>query len=72
MAEIVGAQLVVRVVRAGNFSELSAPHPYHANGRAVDLCAATGCDAPEPAWKKFADRKEYVHPRRPTFRGGSE
>ena len=26
---------------AGNFSELSAPHPYHANGRAADRCAAT-------------------------------
>ena len=60
MAEIVGATRRPRR-RAGNFSELSALHPPRPGG-----------DAAEPAWKEFADRKEYVHPRRPTFRGGSE
>jgi len=28
-----------------------------------------GCDAPEPAWKDFADFKDYVHPRQPTLKG---
>jgi hypothetical protein len=28
-----------------------------------------GCDPPEPAWKGFADFKDHVHPRQPTFKG---
>ena len=28
-----------------------------------------GCEAPEPAWKDFADFKNYVHPRQPAFKG---
>jgi uncharacterized protein len=28
-----------------------------------------GCEQPEPAWKHFADFKDYVHPRQPTFKG---
>ena len=27
-----------------------------------------GCDPVEPAWKGFADFKDYVHPRQPTAR----
>jgi hypothetical protein len=28
----------------------------------------SGCETPEPAWKDFADFKNYVHPRQPTSR----
>ena len=68
MAEIVGAQLVVRVVAQAIFPNCP---------RRIPTCkwsdaAAIGCDAAEPAWKEFADRKEYVHPRQPTFKGSSE
>ena len=71
MAEIVGAQLVVRVVAQAIFPNCPRPS-YHANGRAAIYAPRPGGDAAEPAWKEFADRKEYVHPRRPTFRGSSE
>ena len=27
------------------------------------------CDFPEPKRKEFADFKDYIHPRQPTFRG---
>ena len=29
----------------------------------------SGHEAPEPAWKQFAEFKEYIHPRQPTFKG---
>lgn len=28
----------------------------------------SGCELPEPAWKDFADFKDYVHPRQKTFK----
>ena len=28
-----------------------------------------GCEPVEPAWKGFADFKDYVHPRQPAFSG---
>ena len=28
-----------------------------------------GQDAPEPGWKGFADFKDCIHPRQPTFKG---
>jgi hypothetical protein len=28
-----------------------------------------GQDAPEPAWKGFADFNDCIHPRQPTFKG---
>jgi hypothetical protein len=31
-----------------------------------------GSDFPEPKWKEFADLKDYVHPRQPTFSGKAE
>ena len=72
MAEIVGAQLVVRVVAQAIFPNCPRPIPTMQMVEPSIYAPRPGCDAPEPAWKKFADRKEYVHPRRPTFGGGSE
>ena len=28
-----------------------------------------GCEPPEPKWKEFADFRDCVHPRQPTFKG---
>ena len=65
MAKIVGAQLVVRVVAQAIFPNC----PRYIRPAMVEPRCG---DAAEPAWKEFADRKEYVHPRQPTFRGSSE
>jgi uncharacterized protein len=72
MAEIVGAQLVVRVVAQVIFPNCPRPIPTMQMVEPSIYAPRPGCDAPEPAWNEFADRKEHVHPRRPTFRGGSE
>ena len=72
MAEIVAAQLVVRIVAQAIFP--NCPR-YIRTMQMVEppICAPRpGGDAAEPAWKEFADRKEYVHPRQPTFKGSSE
>jgi uncharacterized protein len=66
MAKIVGAQLVVRVVAQAIFPNCPRHIP------TLQMVEPSICDAAEPAWKEFADRKEYVHPRQPTFKGSSE
>lgn len=66
MAEIVGAQLVVRVVAQAIFPNCPRHIP------TLQMVEPSICDAAEPAWKEFADRTEYVHPRQPTFKGSSE
>jgi uncharacterized protein len=66
MAEIAGAQLVVRVVAQAIFPNCPRHIP------TLQMVEPSISDAAEPAWKEFADRKEYVHPRQPTFKGSSE
>jgi len=69
LSETVGAQLIVRVTARAIFPncpryipkmQLAEPSPY---------VPRAGCEAQEPGWKTFADFKDYVHPRQPTFRG---
>jgi predicted pyridoxine 5'-phosphate oxidase superfamily flavin-nucleotide-binding protein len=72
LAGTVGAQLIVRVTACTIFPncpryipamQLVEPSPY---------VPQSGCDPVEPAWKGFADFKDYVHPRQPTARGEGE
>jgi uncharacterized protein len=72
MAEIVGAQLVVRVVAQAIFPNCPRPIPTMQMVEPSIYAPRPGGDAPEPAWKELVDRKEYAHPHQPTFRGGSE
>ena len=69
LAGTVGAQLIVRVTACTIFPncpryipamQLVEPSPY---------VPQSGCDPVEPAWKGFADFKDFVHPRQPTARG---
>ena len=58
----VGAQLIVRVTARAIFPNCP---------RYIPSIYAPGpnLEPPEPAWKSFADFKDYVHPRQETARG---
>jgi hypothetical protein len=71
-AEIAGAQLVVRVVAQAIFPNCPRHIPTMQMVEPSIYAPRPGCDAPEPAWKEFADRKEHMHPRQPAFKGSSE
>lgn len=69
LARCPGAQLIVRVTAHAIFPncpryiptmKLVEPSPY---------VPQAGCEPVEPAWKGFADFKDYVHPRQPTGGG---
>jgi hypothetical protein len=69
LAETVGAQLIVRVTARAIFP--NCPR-YIPNMQLVEPSAyapRASCEPPEPAWKGFADFKDYMHPRQPTFKG---
>jgi uncharacterized protein len=69
LTETVGAQLMVRVTARAIFP--NCPR-YIPDGRLLEVSTYTpraGYDVPEPAWKNFADFKDSVHPRHPTFKG---
>ena len=38
---------------------------------AAETSESGGYDAPEPKWKEFADFKDHIHPRQPTFKGSA-
>ena len=69
LSETVGAQLIVRVTARAIFP--NCPR-YIPNMQSIEPSIYTpriGEVPPEPAWKGFADFKDCIHPRQPTFKG---
>ncbi len=68
LANTVGAQLIVRVTARAIFP--NCPHyiPAMQLVEPSSYAPRSGCEPIEPAWKSFADFKDYVHPRRTTAR----
>ena len=69
LAEAVGAQLIVRVAARAIFPNCPRYIPKMELIEPSIYAPRSGCEAPEPAWKDFAEFKGYVHPRQPTFKG---
>ena len=69
LAETVGAQLIVRVTARAIFPNCPRYIPTMQSVEPSVYTPCAGVDAPEPGWKGFADFKDFVHPRQPTFRG---
>ena len=69
LAETVGAQLIVRVAARAIFPNCPRYIPAMRMVEPSAYAPRGGADAPEPAWKSFADFKDCVHPRQPTFKG---
>ena len=65
----VGAQLIVRVAARAIFPNCPRYIPTMQLIEPSKYAPQSGCETPEPAWKDFADFKNYVHPRQPTFKG---
>jgi uncharacterized protein len=69
MSEIVGAQLIVRVTARAIFPNCPRYIPAMQSIEPSKYVPRAGQEPPEPAWKSFADFKDCIHPRQPTFRG---
>jgi hypothetical protein len=69
LAHTVGAQLFVRVRVRAIFPNCPRYIPKLVLAETSQYIPAAGKEPVEPAWKGFADFKDYVHPRQPTFRG---
>jgi uncharacterized protein len=69
LAETVGAQLIVRVGAQAIFPNCPRYIPTMQLVEPSIYAPRPGCEAPEPAWKSFADFKDHVHPRQQTFKG---
>src|SRR5690349_1613597 len=69
LAETIGAQLIVRVTARAIFPNCPRYIPTMGSIEPSIYAPAAGQDAPEPAWKGFADFKDCIHPRQPTFKG---
>jgi predicted pyridoxine 5'-phosphate oxidase superfamily flavin-nucleotide-binding protein len=69
LAETVGAQLIVRVTARAIFPNCPRYIPTMGAIEPSIYAPIAGQDAPEPAWKGFADFKDCIHPRQPTFKG---
>jgi predicted pyridoxine 5'-phosphate oxidase superfamily flavin-nucleotide-binding protein len=69
VAETVGAQLIIRVTARVIFPNCPRYIPAMQLIEPSTYTPRSGQQTPEPAWKQFADFKEYVHPRHPTFKG---
>jgi len=72
MAETVGAQMIVRVKARAIFPNCPRYIPQFTLAEPSIYAPRPGGDLPEPKWKEFADLKDYVHPRQPTFSGKVE
>jgi uncharacterized protein len=72
MAETVGAQMIVRVTARAIFPNCPRYIPQFTLAEPSIYAPRPGGDFPEPKWKAFADLKDYVHPRQPTFSGKVE
>ena len=69
LASTVGAQLVVRVTARAIFPNCPRYIPSMQLIEPSTYAPRPGFDPVEPAWKGFADFKDYVHPRQPTAGG---
>jgi predicted pyridoxine 5'-phosphate oxidase superfamily flavin-nucleotide-binding protein len=69
LARTVGAQLIVRVAARAIFPNCPRYIPTMQLTDPSIYAPRPGCDPPEPAWKDFADFRDCVHPRQPTFKG---
>jgi len=69
LAKTVGAQLIVRVAARAIFPNCPRYIPSMELIEPSIYAPRPGCETPEPAWKGFADFKDYIHPRQPTFKG---
>jgi len=69
LRQTVGAQLIVRVAVRAIFPNCPRYIPTMQLIEPSIYSPRTGYDAPEPAWKGFADFKDCIHPRQPTFKG---
>jgi predicted pyridoxine 5'-phosphate oxidase superfamily flavin-nucleotide-binding protein len=69
VARTVGAQLVVRVAARSIFPNCPRYIPTMELIEPSIYAPRSGCDPPEPAWKDFADFRDCIHPRQPTFKG---
>lgn len=65
----VGAQLMVRVSARSIFPNCPRYIPAMQSIGPSIYVPRAGQDPPEPAWKGFADFKDCIHPRQPTFKG---
>ena len=69
LAETVGAQLIVRVTARAIFPNCPRYIPTMSAIEPSIYVPLAGQDAPEPAWKGFADFRDCIHPRQSTFKG---
>ena len=69
LAGTVGAQMIVRVKARAIFPNCPRYIPKLQLVESSQYVPQPGRDPIEPAWKGFADFKDYVHPRQPTSRG---
>jgi predicted pyridoxine 5'-phosphate oxidase superfamily flavin-nucleotide-binding protein len=69
LATTVGAQLIVRVTAQAIFPNCPRYIPTMQLVEPSIYAPRSGQEPVEPAWKGFADFKDQVHPRQPTFRG---
>ena len=69
LAQTIGAQLIVRVTARAIFPNCPRYIPTLQLIEPSAYAPRPGVEPPEPAWKAFADFKDCVHPRQPTFKG---
>jgi uncharacterized protein len=69
LAETVGAQLIVRVAARAIFPNCPRYIPAMQFIEPSIYTPQSGRQVSEPSWKEFADFKDYIHPRQPTFKG---
>jgi uncharacterized protein len=69
LVQTVGAQLIVRVAVRAIFPNCPRYIPTMQLIEPSIYAPRAGREEPEPVWKDFADFKDYVHPRHPTFKG---
>jgi uncharacterized protein len=72
LAKTVGAQLIVRVKALAIFPNCPRYIPTMTLVEPSVYAPHPGCEPVEPAWKGFADFREYMHPRQKTARGEAE
>lgn len=69
LARTAGAQMIVRVKARAIFPNCPRYIPKLQLTEPSQYVPQPGRDPIEPAWKGFADFKDYVHPRQPTAKG---
>jgi hypothetical protein len=72
LAHTVGAQLIVRVKARAIYPNCPRYIPKMTLVEPSIYAPLPGVEPPEPAWKSFADFKDAIHPRQPTWRGDEE